>query len=164
MFLNGTSLGRKRTDRSTEFKGAWEVPYAAGVLRAVGYRGGKQAGAAVLQTARDVSRIVLTPDREQIKADGEDLSYVTIELKDAAGTRHPKADNLLEFQIEGPGTIAGLGNANPMSIESYQRPARKAWQGRCLVVIKSTTRPGEIRLRVSSAGLSVSVATIRSGN
>ena len=89
---------------------------------------------------------------------------MTIELKDAAGTRHPKADNLLEFQIEGPGTIAGVGNANPMSIESYQRPARKAWQGRCLVVIKSTNRPGDIRLRVSSAGMPVSVAMIRSGN
>jgi beta-galactosidase len=162
LFLNGTSLGRKRTDRAAEFKGAWQVPYAAGTLRAVGYRGGKQAGAAILQTARDVSQVVMTADRAEIKADGQDLSYVTVELKDAGGTRHPKADHLLEFQIEGPGSIVGVGNANPISVESYQRPVRKAWQGRCLVIVKSTNRPGEIRLRVSSGGLPASVTTIRS--
>jgi beta-galactosidase len=164
LFLNGTSLGRKRTDRATRFKGAWDVPYAAGALRAVGYRGGKPADAAILRTARDVSQVVMTADRAQIKADGQDLSYVTIELKDAGGTRHPKAENLLEFQIEGPGSIVGVGNANPVSVESYQRPVRKAWQGRCLVIVKSTNRPGEIRLRVSSAGLPASVTTIRSVN
>ncbi len=164
LFLNGTSLGRKRTDRTTEFKGTWDVPYAAGELRAVGYRGGKEAGAAILRTARNVSQIVLTPDRTRIKADGQDLSYVTIDLKDAGGTRDPKAENLLEFQIEGPGTIAGVGNANPMSVESYQRPARKAWHGRCLVIVKSTNRPGEIRLHVSAAGLSPAVTTIRAAS
>jgi beta-galactosidase len=128
----------------------------------VGYRGGKETGAAILRTARDVSQVVLTADRADIKADGQDLSYVSIELKDATGTRHPRADNLLEFHLEGPGSIVGIGNANPMSVESYQRPPRKAWQGRCLVIVKSTKRPGEIRLRVSSAGLPAGETTIRS--
>ena len=162
LFLNGRSLGRKKTDRSTEFKGAWEVPYAPGELRAVGYRGGREAGSAVLRSAQDVAQITVTPDRPQIKADAQDLSYVTIELKDRAGTRHPKAENPLEFHVEGPATIVAVGNANPMSVESYTRPARKAWQGRALVVIKSTRTAGEIRLRVSSPGLPSAEAAIQS--
>jgi beta-galactosidase len=164
LFLNGTSLGRKPTDRSTEFKAAWDVPYRAGELRAVGYRGGREAGSAALRSAADVARIVVTPDRARIAADGQDLSYVTIELQDAAGVRHPKAEHLLRFAVDGPGSIAGVANANPMSVESYQRPERKAWQGRCLVVIKAGTTPGEIRLRVTADGLPAATALIQSSS
>jgi beta-galactosidase len=163
LFLNGRSLGRKRTDRSTEFKGVWDVPYQQGELRAAGYRGGTATGSAVLRSAQDVARITVTPDRDRLKADGQDLSYVTIELQDAAGVRHPKAEHPLQFEIEGPGTIVGVANANPMSLESYQRPERKAWQGRCLVVVKAGRDPGEIRLRVRSAGLPVAETRIRTG-
>src|SRR6267142_1329305 len=65
-------------------------------------------------------------------------------------------------EADGPGSVVGVGNANPIGVESYQRPVHKAWQGRCLVIIKSTDRPGEIRLRVSSAGLPAGETTIRS--
>jgi beta-galactosidase len=161
LFLNGRSLGRKKTDRSTEFKAAWDVPYVAGELRAVGYAGGRAAGAAALASAKGVSQIAMAPDRLRVKPDGEDLSYVTVELKDAAGVRNPKAENLLQFAIEGPGTIVGVANANPMSIESYTRPQRKAWRGRALVVVKAGDRPGDIRLRVTSAGLPPAETTIQ---
>ena len=162
LFLNGTPLGRKRTDRGSRFTATWDVPYQAGDLNAIGYRGGNQVGSAVLKTARDVSQIAVTADRDRIDANGQDLSYVTVELRDANGTRNPKAENLLAFQVEGPGTIVGVGNANPVSVESYQRPERKAWQGRCLVIVKSGNQPGEIRLKVSSAGLPGTEITIRS--
>jgi beta-galactosidase len=162
LFLNGKSLGRKKTDRASEFKAVWDVPYQPGELKVIGYRAAKRVGSAILRTAQDVSQIVLAPDRDRIKADGQDLSYVTVELKDASGTRHPKAEHLLTFEIEGPGTIAGVGNANPVSVESYQRPARKAWQGRCLVIVKSGHEPGHIHLRVSSTGLPTAETIIRS--
>jgi beta-galactosidase len=160
LFLNGRSLGRKKTDRSTEFKGAWDVPYAAGELRAVGYKGGRAGGSATLTSAGNVSQIALTADRTQIKADGQDLSYVTIELKDAAGVRNPKAETPLRFAVDGPATIAGVANANPMSVESYTRPERKAWRGRALVVVKAGDTAGDIHLRVTSAGLPPAQVTI----
>jgi beta-galactosidase len=162
LFLNGRSLGRRKTDRAAEFKAVWQVPYAAGELKAVGYDGPRE-GSAVLHTAQPVARIVATPDRASITADEQDLSYVTIELQDAAGVRHPKAANLLRFDIEGPGTIVGVANANPMSVESYERPSRQAWQGRALVVVKSGREAGEIRLRVTSAGLPPATAVIQAG-
>jgi beta-galactosidase len=162
LFLNGNSLGRKNTDRSTRFMASWDVPYRAGELKAIGYRGGRQVASATLRTAHTASRIVATPDRTRIKADGEDLSYVTIELKDTAGTTNPKADNLLTFAVDGPATIVGVGNANPVSLESFQRPQRRAWRGRCLVIVKAGREPGDIRLRVSSAGLPSAQAIIHS--
>ena len=87
---------------------------------------------------------------------------MTVELRDASGTRNPKAGNLLAFEIEEPATIAGVGNSNPASVESYQRPERKTWQGRGLVIVKSGNQPGDIRLKVSSAGLPGTEITIRS--
>jgi beta-galactosidase len=138
------------------------VPYEAGELKAIGYRGGTHVGAAALKTAQDAARIVMTADRNQVRADGQDLSYVTVELRDANGTKNPKAENLLAFRVEGPGTIAAVANANPVSLESYQRSERKAWQGRALVIVRSGNQPGDIRLRVSSAGLPDSEITIRS--
>ena len=35
------------------------------------------------------------------------------------GIRNPKSENLVTFSIEGPGTIVAVGNANPVSLESY---------------------------------------------
>ena len=160
--LNGTPLGRKRTDRGARFTATWDVPYQPGELKAIGYRGGTQVGSAALRTAQEVSQIAVAADRDRITADGQDLSYVTVELRDGRGTRHPKAEQRLAFQVEGPGTIVGVGNANPVSIESYQRPERKAWQGRALVIVKAGNQPGDIRLKVSSAGLPDNEIVIRS--
>lgn len=162
LLLNGKTLGRKKTDRSSRFTATWDVPYQPGELEAIGYRGGTQVGSAVLRTAQEVSQIAVAADRDRIKADGQDLSYVTVELQDASGTRDPKAEQPLTFTIGGPGTIVGVGNANPVSLESYQRPERKAWQGRALVIVKSEHAPGDIRLRVTSPGLPGKEITIRS--
>ena len=163
LFLNNKSLGKKKTDRSTKFTAIWDVPYHPGVLKTIGYKGKKQVNSATLQTANEISRIKLTADREKIKSDGQDLSYVTVELTDANGIRNPKAENLVSLEIEGPGTIIGVGNANPVSLESYQLPQRKAWQGRCLVIIKSESEAGEIRLKATSEGLKPCEMKIISG-
>jgi len=153
LFLNGKSLGKKKTDRSTEFMAKWNVAYNAGELKAVGYKGKKMIASSVLQTAEEPTSIKLTADRKEIMADGQDLSYITVELVDTKGNRNPKAENLLKFDIEGTGTIVAVGNSNPMSIESYQLPQRKAWQGRCLVIVKSSDKPGEIKLTAKAEGL-----------
>ncbi len=155
LFLNNKSLGRKKTDRSTEFRASWEVPYQAGVLKATGYIGNKEVNTATLYTAGEPTQIKLTADRAKIKADGQDLSYIMVELLDNKGVRNPKAEDLVKFKIEGPGTIVGIGNANPMSTESYQLPERKAWRGKCLVIIKSGLTPGKITLTVKSSSLTV---------
>jgi beta-galactosidase len=155
LYLNGKFLGRQETNRSNQFKATWRVPYQPGSLRALGFVNPERVAAAnvELRTANAPARISLTADRAELKHDGQDLSYVTVELLDSRGVRNPKAENLVKFSIEGPGTIVGVGNANPVSTESFQQPQRKAWQGRALVIVKSDLRPGRIVLHATSQGL-----------
>ena len=160
LFLNGRSLGRKKTNRDTAYLATWHVPYQKGVLRAVGYSEGREVGSAELRSGGPVARFKLMPDRTSLSADGQDLSYVTVELVDANGVRNPNAENLVKFAVTGPGDIIAVANANPLSTESYQRPQRKAWQGRCLIIIKARKEPGQIMLTASSAGLNSSKVVI----
>lgn len=153
LFLNNKSLGKKLTNRSTKFIAIYNVSYAPGELKAVGYDNGKIVNTSILKTANNPTQIKLTADRNIIKAGCEDLCYVTVELIDANGVINPKTENLIHFKIKGPATIAGVGNANPVSIESYKLPQRNAWQGRCLVIIRSGKKPGNVLLQVSSPGL-----------
>ncbi|MFT2008865.1 glycoside hydrolase family 2 TIM barrel-domain containing protein [Pontibacter sp. 13R65] len=162
LFLDGKSLGRKPTNRSSRFTAVYEVPYKAGELKAVSYKGGKQAATSVLRTAEAPKQMKLTADRTEIKADNQDLSYITVELVDANGARHPDADNLVQFELDGPGSIVGVGNANPKSLESYVDPQRKAWQGRCLVIVKAGDKAGNITLKAKAEGLAPVQVAIKS--
>ncbi|MDB5021988.1 MAG: glycoside hydrolase family 2 [Pedobacter sp.] len=153
LFLNGKSLGPKqKTDRSTKFIAKWTVPYAAGELKAVGYSGNKKINTAVLQSAGNPTQIKLSPDRK-LKAGENDLSYITVELTDAKGVRNPTAANQVKFEISGDAKIVGVGNSNPVSLESFQLPQRKAWKGRCLVVVKGGAGSGPVTLKATVAGL-----------
>jgi len=162
LFLNEKSLGKKQTNRSTKFMAIYQVLYKEGQLKAVGYTNGKKVNESILKTAGKLARIKLSANRKIIKADGRDLCYITAELVDENGVMNPKADNLLHFSIEGDATIAGVGNANPMSVESYQQPQRKAWRGRCLVVIQSSHKAGNIIIKASSEELPDNTITIQS--
>ena len=146
LFLNNKSLGKKPTNRTTKFMAVWDVPYQAGELKAIGYNGDKKVNISVLHTAAMPAQIHLLADKIQLKANNQDLSYVTVELLDAKGTLNPRADNLIHFKVDGPGEIVGVGNANPVSVESDQLPQRKAWRGKCMVIIKSTQKAGNITL------------------
>ena len=162
LFLNGKSLGKKQTNRSTEFKAIWNVPYNAGEIKVIGYNGNEKVNTASITTAEKPIQIKLNVDRNNINADGQDLSYVTIELLDNKGNRNPKADNELTFNITGPGVIEAVGNANPMSLESYQLPKRKAWRGRAMVIIRSTEKEGIITVTVSAKNLKQQKISLKS--
>lgn len=161
LFQDGKSLGKKETNRSTELIARWEVPYNPGILKAVAYRNGQQTSSSELKTVEKASHIRLTADRTRIKADNQDLSYITVELIDENGVRDFHAEDLVKFEIEGPGTIVAVGNAHPKSTESYIQPHRKAWQGRCLVIVKSGYKKGDIKLKARAGGLVPSEVVIK---
>ncbi|HTJ10580.1 MAG TPA: glycoside hydrolase family 2 TIM barrel-domain containing protein [Dinghuibacter sp.] len=138
LFLNGVSQGKKPVDKCVA---TWTVPYARGTLKVVGYRNGATSKSAVLETTGTPVAIRLRADRTHLKGH-EDLSYVTVEVVDAQGRRVPTAANLIHFKMEGPGSIAGVGNGDPTSTESYTEPQRHCWEGRCLVILKSGANAG----------------------
>lgn len=160
LLLNGKSLGSQPTNRATKYQATWSVSYQAGTLQAVGYNGQNRVGTAELNSAAAPARLKLTPDRASLKATGQDLSYVLVELVDSQNFINTKTAMPLQFALTGPGTIVGVGNANPTSTESYQRPERTIWHGRCLVIIKSAKQPGPITLRATAQGLPAAEVTI----
>ncbi len=152
LFLNDRSLGKKIAGKENKNKTTYEVPYEKGELKAVGYQEGKKVEDRLI-TSDKASLIKLFADRYDLQANGQDLCYVTVELHDTKGILDPKAENQLYFSLEGNASIVAVGNANPKSLESYTLPQRRAWRGKCLVVIRSDEKGGLITLNVRGKGL-----------
>jgi beta-galactosidase len=123
------------------------------LLKAVGVDNNKEKQSAQLRTAGKAVRLKLTADHTTIQANGQDLSFVTVEITDENGNIQPNANNELVFSMKGAGVIAGVDNANLKDTDPYVSNKRTAWKGRALVVIKSTHQPGNIELKASSPGL-----------
>jgi len=160
LYLNQKLLGEQPTTEEQQFKVTFSVPYTNGELKAVGIVDNKEVETTVLQTSGDAAKIKLIADRTKIVANGQDLSFVTVEVTDKDGKLQPNAENRLEFNISGPGIIAGVDNANIKDIDPYVGTSRRAWHGRALVVIRSTRSAGIIKLTVSSKGLHNAVDNI----
>jgi len=161
LFLNGKSLGEKKFSDTKDLHLVWKVPYTPGILKAVAKNNGKIICTDEVQTAGAPAKIVLTPDRSKIKADGDDLSNIKIEIVDKDGHVCPNADNLVKFKIEGDGIIAGVGNGNAASHEYFKASERKAFHGLCLAIVQSKRDKGEIRLSAESEGLQAAEVLIQ---
>ena len=159
LFLNGKSLGVKRKQRD-DLHVQWRVRFAPGTLRAVSHKNGQVVLTEEVRTAGPPAKIVLSPDRRTIKADGTDLSFVTVKIVDRNGTVLPRADNLVNFQLRGPGLIAGVDNGSEISHESFKANQRHAFHGMALAIIQSKGKAGRINLQTTSAGLPPASITI----
>ncbi len=160
LFLNDKLIGEEPTGIEQEFKATFNVPYTPGTLKAVALRGDRPVAQTVLTTAGKPTKLRLTPDRTVLHADDEDLSFVTVEAVDAEGRLDPLADQEVQFAISGPGVIAGVGNGDGQDPASYQGDRRKLFQGRALVVVRTSTQSGNVILAAKTPGLNDGTATI----
>jgi len=110
-FLNGQSLGKQAMPRNSHLR--WKVKYAPGTLLARGFKAGQVVAEDKVETTGAPSALKLSPDRPAIHADGEDVGVVTVAVVDAQGRFVPMADNLVRFELSGPGKILGVGNGDP---------------------------------------------------
>jgi len=159
LFLNDISLGVKKK-QGDELHLMWRVPFTPGTLKAISRTAGNNVLVKEVKTAGPAARLVVTADRPSIKADGNDLSYLTVDVVDANGVIVPNADNLVKFQVEGSGVIVGVDNGDPVSHESFKVPQRKAFHGKCLVVVQAGDKPGIVKLIASSDGLTANTVEI----
>ncbi|MFT3827269.1 MAG: beta-galactosidase GalB [Chitinophagaceae bacterium] len=158
LFLNGTSQG-KRKKQGDELHVQWKVLYAPGELKAVSRKDGKTVLTETIRTAGTPAAVVLSADRNTIKADGKDLSFITVKIVDRDGNIVPDADNLVQFSIEN-GTIAGVDNGLQTSHESFKADHRKAFNGKCLAIIRSKEKAGIIKLVATAGGLKTASITV----
>jgi beta-galactosidase len=154
LFLNGKSLGRKHRGRF-EYRLRWDdVVYAPGELRVAAYRNGTPWASDVVETTGAPAKLLLAADRKQIRADGQDLCYITVTVADSKGRLVPRTHNLVKFELAGPGQIVALGNGDAASHEPFQASQRRAFNGQCLAIVRGNpAQPGPITLRAHAAGL-----------
>ena len=152
LYINGKSQGIRSKD-AQHLHVMWNVTFEPGTVKVVARKNGVETASQEIHTAGEPAQIRLTPDRSTIKADGTDLSFVTVEILDKDGNLCPNADNLVQFEISGNGFIAGVDNGSPISLERFKDNKRKAFYGRCLVVLQNNGKKGTIKLDAVSEGL-----------
>lgn len=152
LYLNDVSLG-KRSKQGEDMHVVWRVKYEPGTLKAISRKEGKMVLTKEIKTAGTPVAARLTADRSEIKANGKDLSFVTVELLDKDGNPCPLADQLVKFTIEGEGFIAGTDNGDQNDHNSLKKPERHLFFGKCLAIVQNTGKTGEIVLKAEVEGL-----------
>jgi beta-galactosidase len=161
LFLNGKSLGKKTKGRY-EYRLRWDdVTYEPGELKVITYKDGKQWATDTVSTAGDASQMSLRPDRAVIKADGLDLSFITLTIQDSNGITVPRANNLISFSVSGPGEIVATDNGDPTDFTIFSSPDRKVFNGLALVIIKAKrNQSGPVVITAECDGLPAATCTV----
>ncbi|MBG6235851.1 beta-galactosidase [Pedobacter sp. CAN_A7] len=157
LFINGKSMGvKKKTDESAQskYRLMWmDVKYTPGTLKVVAFdKNGNKASEKTVVTAGKPHKLVLDPDCTVIKADGKDLSFVTVSVVDEKGNPCPNVNDQLKFNVTGKGTFRAVCNGDATSLEQFHLPTMKLFNGKLVVLVQSGTAAGDINLSVSGKG------------
>ena len=146
LFINGRSQGVKAKKDSHEYHLMWRVKFEPGEVKAVARKDGKVVADKVIRTAGAPAALRLTADRTHFgkNPNGDNLAFITVEVVDKDGNLCPRAEDQIFFDVEG-GRIVGTDNGNPVSMERFKEPKRKAFNGKCLVVV--ATDGGDVKLK-----------------
>ncbi|MBN2211705.1 MAG: DUF4982 domain-containing protein, partial [Sedimentisphaerales bacterium] len=162
LFLNGKSLGVQPRKPLSHIE--WKVPYEAGELTAVGVRNSKEVCRDIQKTAGKPFEISLEADRTKIRADGKDLSFVTVRIMDANGVMVPTADDVVTFKVTGNGRLLGVCNGDPASHANPRADEINAFNGMALAIVQSSGGEGVISLLAESNTLRSAKVDIISEN
>ena len=152
LYLNDRLMGRKKTADFLNHTILWNVPYSHGTLTAKGYNGEKEVAQYSLVTSKETHRPVLTADRTTIKADGRDISHISIHLEDSEGNIVQTDDRKLTVTVEGEGKFLGIDNGDLRRENSFAGNQLKTYFGRALAIVQSSRKPGKIKVNVSMDG------------
>lgn len=160
---SGDSLSVADLKRQQRYRLMWmDTVYEPGTLKVVAYDAeGNAVAEKEIHTAGKPYRIELEADRTTIKADGKDLSFVTVKVVDKDGNLCPMADNEITFKVRGAGSYCAGANGDPVSLESFQEPHMHVFSGMMTAIVSSSEEPGEIILEASSKGLKKGVIVIQ---
>ena len=173
VFINGKSQGKRTKDltvtaensadsasiadfkRQKRYRLMWmDTKYEPGTVKVVAYNDkGEAVAEKEIHTAGKPDHIELVTDRNEIKADGKDLSFVTVRVVDKEGNLCPDAQHLIKYSVKGAGTYRAGANGDPTSLELFHVPQMKVFNGMMTAVVQSTDKPGEIILTATGKGL-----------
>ncbi len=163
LFLNGKSLGRKQKG-PYEYRLRWDdVKYETGELKVVSYKNREKWAEDVVKTTDEPDRLEASADRNAIRADGKDLAFITVQITDKNELTVPRANNLIQFSIEGPGEIVATDNGDPTNFVPFPSHEREAFNGLALVIIRAKAgNSGSITVTAKTTGLKEAHAVIKS--
>jgi beta-galactosidase len=135
------------------------VVYKAGSIKAVSRKNGKVVLTKEIKTTKASQQITLNADTKTIKADGKEISFITVSVVDEDGIPVPDAMNNISFELDGDAEIAGVDNGYQANLQSFQAHRINLYNGKALVMIKGN-KPGKVTLKASSPGLSDASITL----
>ena len=152
LYLNGREVDRKPVcmDRPLPYSVCFRTVYEPGTVEAVSFRNGAETGRDMLETAGAPAVLTVTPERSRLKADGHDVAYLNIEVRDGNGRPVPDAALRLTASAEGAGYLAGFGTGDPVTEEDYTDGETVTFCGRATAVIRSVYDPGRIVFTVAA--------------
>ena len=158
LFVNGKSQGKitkNPAERLDRYRLRWNnVVYKPGEVKVVVYDAqGNKAGEQTIRTAGKPSAIACDVwtqhDAPCLKADGDDLAFVTVSLTDKNGIMIAEADDQLTFEVTGAGTFEAVCNGDATSLESFKEPTMKLFKGQLVVIVRGAKQPGTAILKVT---------------
>lgn len=163
LFLNGKSLGRKQK-APYEYRLRWDsVYFEPGQIKVITYKKGQVWALDSVSTAGTPQKLELTADRTVLKADGSDLSFITLRVADKDGVTIPAAKNTINFRLEGSGEIVATDNGDPSDMTAFPSTERKAFNGYCLLIVRTKKgESGKIRVIASAEGMTGSELNLQS--
>ena len=161
--LNGQPVGAPQPRPADDSPRTWTVPFAPGALQAEGSNGGKTVATVTLQTAGKPAKLLLTADRDRLTPTWDDVSYVTATVVDANGIPIPGGEAPVTFTVTGPGVIVAVDNGDNASHEPFIGSSRKAFQGRCVAIVRATAGTGAITVSASAEELASGAVGITVG-
>ena len=131
-----------------------DVVYEPGELKVVAYKNGAKWAQEIVKTTGVAAELLAKADRSEILSDGKDLAFITVQIADKSGLQVPKANNRIEFSVEGPGEIVATDNGDSFNMESFASPCREAFNGLALVIVRfKAGKSGTITVTAKSSGI-----------
>lgn len=160
LYLNNILVGEEAVNK--QYKASFNVPYKKGTLKAVEVDDKAEGASVILATAGEAAGLRLTADKTRLSADGQDLSYVLIELVDKKGNIVYDSRRKIQIASEGEGGgIIASGTASPNDMHSFQSLTPTLFNGRAMVIVRSGYQPGQIKLTVASDGMKTSTIKLK---
>ncbi|TRZ51537.1 glycoside hydrolase family 2 protein [bacterium] len=151
LIQDGRSVGKKKLK---EYAARFDTTYRPGSLEAVSYdENGKELGRAVLKTASEETVLTVTPETTVLKANGEDLAYIVINVTDNEGIVKVLEERTIQVRVDGAGTLQAVGSGNPRETEDYTGTSFTTYHGRMIAVVRSGFEKGEVKVTISTAGM-----------
>ncbi len=181
LFINGKSQGKQHKDlsvtvhnsgnkasqdslsRQKRYRLMWmDTKYEPGTVKVVAYdENGKEAETAEVRTAGKPHHIELTADRNEITADGKDLSFINVKVVDKDGNLCPEESREVTFSVKGAGSYKAAANGNSICLTPFQSPVMPLFSGQLTAIVQSSEIPGTVTFEATAKGLKKGVLQIR---